>query len=176
MKRLLILSAVAALALPLTACNQAAPAPAASTHDADVKAIQDGEAQWVADWASKDANKLAARYTDDAVLMTPGAEPFSGKDAIAKILATWVTDPAVSLKFQPTKVDAASSGDVAWSEGTYTLTMTDPASKKVVNDHGTYVTVYKKQADGSWKAVSDIASSSVPMTPPAPPKPMKKSM
>lgn len=172
MNRLLTLCAATALALPLTACNQAA-APAANTHDADVKAIQDGETQWAADWASKDAAKIASRYTDDAVLMTPGSDPLNGKDAITKMLTTMVADPALSLKFQATKVDAASAGDAAWSEGTYTLTMTDSQSKKIVNDKGSYVTVYKKQADGSWKAVSDIASSSMPMTPPPPAKGMK---
>jgi uncharacterized protein (TIGR02246 family) len=178
MNRLLTLCAAAALALPLTACNQAA-APAANTHDADVKAVQDYETQWVADWASKDAARIAAHYSDDAVLMTPGSDAVSGKDAISKMLTQMVADPALSLKFQSSKVDAASSGDVAWSEGTYTIAMTDAQSKKIVNDHGTYVTVYKKQADGSWKAVSDIASSSMPMMPPASAKamkPMKKAM
>jgi len=53
------------------------------------------------------------------------------------------------------------------------MTVTDPVSRQVVHDHGTYVTVFRKQADGSWKAFSDIVSSEVP--PPAPaPAPEKK--
>ncbi|HTT65113.1 MAG TPA: hypothetical protein VMG35_24850 [Bryobacteraceae bacterium] len=55
-----------------------------------------------------------------------------------------------------------TEGDMAYTQGAYTMTMTDPASKKTVNDKGGYVTIYKKQADGSWKAVADIASSSNP--------------
>ena len=42
------------------------------------------------------------------------------------------------------------------------MTMTDPISKKPVIDKGVLVEVYKKQADGSWRTVSDIASSEVP--------------
>ena len=38
------------------------------------------------------------------------------------------------------------------------MTYTDSKTKKVVNGQGTYVTVFKKQADGSWKAVADIAT------------------
>jgi ketosteroid isomerase-like protein len=78
-----------------------------------------------------------------------------------------VADPTVSLKFQPTKVEVAKSGDVAYTQGTYTLTLTDPQTKQLINDHGSYVTTYRKQPDGTWKAVVDIATSEVP--PPTPP-------
>jgi ketosteroid isomerase-like protein len=74
----------------------------------------------------------------------------------------------LALSFKASKVDVAKSGDLGYTQGTYKMTMTDPTTHKPVEDHGTYVTTYRKQADGSWKAVTDIASSSVP--PPAPPK------
>lgn len=34
-------------------------------------------------------------------------------------------------------------------------------TKKPVDDKGRYVTVYKKQADGSGKAVEDLAGSEI---------------
>jgi len=172
MNRLLIVCAATALVLPLTACNQVA-APASGAHDADVKVIQDGETQWVADWNSKDAGKIAAHYTDDAVLMIPGMDAASGKDAINKSLGGMVADPTMSLKFHADHVDVASAGDMAYTQGAYTVTYTDTQSKQVINDHGSYVTVYKKAADGAWKVVSDIASSAIPISPPAPAKAMK---
>ena len=132
------------------------------------KAVRDNEAQWNKDWASKDADKILAHYSDDAMLMSPGSPPASGKEAIRGALKQMLDDPALSLKFEATRVHVAKSGDVAWTEGTYNLTMTDPGTKKPFTDKGTYVTVYKKQADGSWKAVSDIASSgTMPGAPPA---------
>ena len=36
------------------------------------------------------------------------------------------------------------------------------ANKQLIADHGSYVTVYRKQADGTWKATANIASSAVP--------------
>ena len=147
------------LALGMTGCKQA-PAPQTSdTHDADVQAIKDNEAQWNKDWQAKDVDKLVAHYTDDAVLMAPGMSPLTGKDAIRTGLQGMVNDNALSLTFSADRVDVAKSGDMAYTQGAYTMTMTDPATKKPVNDKGSYVTVYKKQADGSWKAASDIASS-----------------
>jgi hypothetical protein len=42
------------------------------------------------------------------------------------------------------------------------MTVTDPQTKQIINDHGSYVTTYRKQPDGTWKAVADIATSAVP--------------
>jgi ketosteroid isomerase-like protein len=97
--------------------------------------------------------------------MVPGGPPTTGKDAIQKSLTTTVS--SMDLKFQASKVDVASSGDLGYTQGSYTLALTNPKTKKVANDHGSYVTTYRKQADGSWKAVADIATSEVP--PAAPP-------
>lgn len=165
MKAFAALCSTAVIVFSIAGCNQP-PAPAPDTHDADVKAISDLETQWNKDWAAKDADKIAANYADDAVIMTPGGDPMRGKDAIHNGLKQMVADPALSLTFQATKVDVAKSGDLGYTQGSYKMSMTNPVTKKVMDDHGSYVTTYHKQADGSWKAVADIATSEVPPMPP----------
>jgi len=167
MKSLALFCGAAAMALAMTACNQAPPAATAppDTHDADVKAITDNETQWNSDWAAKDAGKIASHYADDAVLMAPGMEAMKGKDAIKGGLNGMLADKALSLTFKASRVDVAKSGDLGYTQGDYQMTMTDPKTHKVVKDHGTYVTTYRKQTDGSWKAVADIATSAVPPGP-----------
>src|ERR1700740_1598187 len=66
MKSFATLRGAAAIALLLLACNQA-PTPAPDTHDADVKAISDLEAQWNKDYAAKDGDKVAGYYATDAI-------------------------------------------------------------------------------------------------------------
>jgi uncharacterized protein (TIGR02246 family) len=166
MKRLALLCVVAVIALGVTACNQMS-----DTHDADVAALKANEAQWVQDYASKDIDKLMAHYADDAVLMVPGEPAASGKDAIRTSLKLMLTDPTLALKFDPSKVEVAKSGDIAYTQGSYSLSMTDPQTKQLVNDHGSYVTTYRRQPDGTWKAVADIVASEVP-PPAAPPSHM----
>ena len=160
----------AALALAITACNQAPPAApaAADTHDADVKAITDNETQWNSDYAARDTDKIVAHYADDGILMPPGADPAKGKDAIRAMITSMLADKALTLSFKASRVDVSKSGELGYTQGDYQLTATDPTTHKVINDHGTYVTTYRKQADGAWKAVVDIATSSAP--PAAPPK------
>jgi ketosteroid isomerase-like protein len=84
-----------------------------------------------------------------------------GKDAIGVALKQMVSDPGLSLKFQARRVEVSKSGDLAFTEGSYEMTFTGPGPKPM-HDKGSYVTTYRKQADGSWKAVSDIASSELP--------------
>lgn len=165
MRNATILCATGMLALLLTNCNR----NAADTREADAQALRDTEARWNQDFLSKDPEKLAAHYADDAVLIAPGMPATSGKDAVRKVLQGMVADPALSLKFQSARVEVAKAGDIAYTQGSYTMTMTDPNSKKIVTDRGSYVTTYRKQPDGSWMAVADIASSEVP---PAGPPPM----
>ena len=163
MKHLFALCASAAMALSLNACQQRPP----NTHDADVKAISDSEAQWNADYLAKDLDKIASHYADAAILMVPGTPASKGKDAIRNDLKQMISDPAMALSFHASTIDVAKSGDLGYTQGSYTLTVTDPATHKVIKDHGSYVTTYRKQPDGSWKAVADIATSDVPPAPPA---------
>lgn len=154
MRTLSALCATALIALSLSGCSE--------NRDAAIQALKDNEVQWNQDFAAKNAAKLAAHYADNAVLMSPGMPASTGKDAISKTLTAMLADPALSLQFRPTMVEVSKSGDMAFTQGSYTMTMTDPATKKIINDHGSYVTTYAKQSDGSWKAVADIATSEAP--------------
>ena len=157
----------AALALPLAACNApatpAAPAVDKAAIGAAVKAV---DAAGVADWKAKDPAKIAAHYTADAVLIEPFGEPKVGTAAIQAGGVQSFTDPGFSLTYAPDRVDVSDAGDMAVTSGKFEISMTDPASKAVVKSGGNYVTVWKKQADGGWKASMDIATPGAP----APPK------
>ncbi len=155
---------IAILCLIAVACSTAptpaaAPAAPPDTRAADVQAIKDLEVAWVKDAASKDAAKWASYFTDDGAGLYPGAPTVTGKDALKTAMAPMLADPNFALTFTSTKMMASKGGDMVYSQGTYTMTMTNPKTKKPVTDHGKYLTVYTKQADGSWKAVADTFNS-----------------
>ena len=131
-------------------------AAAADTRATDEKAIREGEVAWNGDFKAKDADKIVARYADDATIMAPGEAAAKGKDAIRATLNGLLADKNMSLGFASNTVEVAKGGDIAYAQGTYTLTATNPKTKKPSTEKGTYVTVYKKQAGGDWKAIEDI--------------------
>jgi len=148
-------------ALALTGCGTS------DRQQAEAHALKENEARWNREFAAKDVDKVVDHYVENAVLMSPGMPSSSGKSAIRKVLGEMVADPALSLQFQAARVEVSKGGDMAYTQGAYQMTMTDPVSKQVIHDHGSYVTTYAKQADGSWKAVADIATSEAAPSGPA---------
>jgi ketosteroid isomerase-like protein len=83
------------------------------------------------------------------------------KAAIGKLWRDTVATPGFAISWQATQVGAASSGDMGYSAGTYQSSMKD-AKGKPTSDHGKYATVWRKEADGSWKVVVDIFNTDMP--------------
>ena len=149
-------SLVSFAVLMLAGCSQAPPPAPAIDLAAEETKIRDLETAWNKDWAAKDVDKIAAHYADDAMLMTPGGPAMKGIAVIHEGLKPFMADPNMALSFAAQHVEVAKSGDVAFTQGTYTMTMSAPKTKKPSTEKGTYVTVYKKMANGTWMAMEDI--------------------
>jgi uncharacterized protein (TIGR02246 family) len=130
----------------------------ADTREADVKAVKNVEAAWAKDCASKDPAKFASYYAEETSLLMPGAPAINGREAVKNAIAPLMSDPNFALQFSSNKAEASKGGDLVYTVGSYTLTLTGP-DKKPLTDKGKYATVFKKQADASWKAVVDILNS-----------------
>jgi uncharacterized protein (TIGR02246 family) len=144
--------------------------PPPDTRAADEQVIREIETEWAKVVAAKDVERFMSFYADDASVFEPGTPIVTGKDAIRKTADALFAIPGLSVSFQTVKVEVSRSGDLAYSYGTNAMTMNDPKGKPLT-DKGKYVTVYRKQPDGAWKAVADIRNSDLPA--PAPP-PKKK--
>lgn len=149
-------AAFAALLLCLTgACRQG---PSAADLASAERAIRETEVEWSKVAGAKDVEKFISFYASDAAVLAPGAPTAVGTEAIRKGINQLFSAPGLSLSFQTSNVGVASGGDIAYTYGTYTMAMNDPSGKPMT-DRGKYVTVYKKQADGTWKAVVDTFNS-----------------
>jgi ketosteroid isomerase-like protein len=164
-----IAAGILALTLFAAGCGKEEPK---DTRAADEAAIKNADTQWAKAAASKDVDATVAFYSDDATLLPPNAPMASDK---ASIRAAWagLLGPGTSLSWQATKVEAARSGDLGYVIGTYQLEGKD-ASGKEESDRGKFVEVWKKQADGNWKAAVDIFNSDLPVAKPEPVAAKKK--
>jgi ketosteroid isomerase-like protein len=136
---------------------------------ADTKAIEqalrDLDAQWSAAAGAKNLDKTISFYSQDAIVLPTNAPAATTKDAIRNTWKDLLASPGLAISWKTTKVEVARSGDIAYTTGTYELTMND-ASVKPINDRGKYVEVWKKQTDGKWKVVADIWNSDLPLSSP----------
>jgi len=129
------------------------------TREADIRAVKEVEVAWVKDAASKDVDRFASYYADDASVLLPGAPVITGKPAILGALKPMLADRNFALTFQANRAEASRGGDFVYTQGSYQMTASDPKSKLPVTDNGKYLTIFKKQPDGSWKAVADMLNS-----------------
>jgi uncharacterized protein (TIGR02246 family) len=144
-------------------CSNPPPAPPPDTRPADLQAVKDVETAWIKDMNAKDADKFASYFAEDGCALYPGAGILCGKAAIKAAFVPYFADPNFSLTLESTRAMASKGGDMVYSQGTYTMTTTNPKTKKPITDKGKYLTIYTKQADGSWKAVADTYNSDSPM-------------
>src|SRR5690242_15731924 len=146
-------TAVAFLAITLLA----ACTPPTSVDPNIGDTIRGQEANFAAAVAAENLDASAAFYAADAQLLNPGAAPSTTPDAIRAAYGSIFNDPNGALTFAADNVIVPSSGDYAITEGPFNITYSN-AQGQPESASGRYITVWRHEADGSWKIVRDIAT------------------
>ncbi len=94
-------------------------------------------------------------FADDGVELENGGG-ISSREDMRKAPA-W--PEGTSLTWTPVKADMAASGDLGYTYGNYVFKSKDKEGK-IVSSYGKYMSVWKKQSDGSWKVVVDMGNAS----------------
>ena len=95
-------------------------------------------------------------YIDsNGVLLRPNVIPVVGADAIDYLIQ--LNDSNYVLTWHPKNGEVAKSGELGYTYGIYTL---KPSEKDTLL-YGTYVSIWKKQADGRWKYVLDSGNEGI---------------
>ena len=105
--------------------------------------------------ADRDMTRFLSLVADDAKFDSADG---LGKAAIEKAWAP-LFDPngRTRLQWDPTKAEALIAGDVGYTIGSYERHTTDAQGKEIVR-RGQYLTIWRKQKDGVWRATFDTGS------------------
>lgn len=156
---------IPALAL-LSGCSQT-PIPAVAHRESDVNLLRKTQEAAIQAFVSRNADHMVSAYSADASLMFPNSPILQGEDLKTAIRAL-AADPNFSIQFSTDRVEVANSGEIGYTRGTYTMTRSDQDTRKVLREKGKYVTIYSRQADGSWKMMEDISNADAPALPVTP--------
>lgn len=96
---------------------------------------------------------------DDVVLLR--AKPVVGKDAARADLKEQWDDSRMTLTWEPKRAQMFSSGKMGYTSGRWTLHGVNDKNEEITR-HGDYLTVWQKQADGSWKVIYDGGTADPP--------------
>jgi ketosteroid isomerase-like protein len=144
-----------------TTSPAAATLAGAPAGDAAVsKAIQAADSAQGAAILRGDTAGVVAYYTDDAIFMPPNDQLAKGHDAIVKAIGNIFAAGKITA-FSTHREDLVVTGDYAIETLSVEMTI-QPKSGKPMTDKGKGLTVFKKQPDGSYKAIRDIFNSDLP--------------
>lgn len=116
----------------------------------------DLDAKFARDVRERGGAAFADWFAEDGVALNNGQAPLIGLVAIAKS-ANW--DPKVyQLTWTPTDAQMGPSGDMGYTWGHFEGQSKDAAGNPVTTS-GRYITVWRRQANGTWKVALDAGAN-----------------
>ena len=133
----------------------ALPVPLAADDAADEAAIGEIWNGYETARVAGDAEAWLGLWDEGGVQMPPGM-PARGKDVlVVGVPKAFEAMPASAMEITP--AETVIMGDWAFSRGNYTATQTVQGSTVEVD--GKFMTIFRRQDDGSWKIYRDIFNS-----------------
>ena len=106
---------------------------------------------------SGDIDSWLALWTDDGIQMPPNEAPVAGIDRIRERNSA-VLDQ-FSFDMDITNQEVGIGKDFAYSRGAYTANVSPKNGGEPISVDGKFMTILKRQSDGSWKIHRDIFNS-----------------
>lgn len=150
-RRVKLIVAVA-LALSLPACMRAS-SPAEETQAEVEAAIADFNRQYLEAINTGDIVALADLTTEDHMMISSGAAPMTGKQALVDAMAGAFERFDFDESWTP--LETVASGDVAYQRGTFVVNATPKAGGEAVHMEGNFLRIYRRQPDGRWFMTRD---------------------
>jgi ketosteroid isomerase-like protein len=125
----------------------------------DGSAIAQTTADFVTALRGGNAAAASAVYADDAQLLAPSAELFAGREAIAAFWRAGPESGIAEVELEQLTLEGAES--VAWEIGRYSFRL-EPADGQPVAEHGKYLLVHARQADGTWGRAVEMFNPDTP--------------
>jgi len=101
-----------------------------------------------------DANVIAMAFTDDGLLMAPGTESTTGREAV-RVYYQGIFDHYKTF-LESGYEDVKISGDLAYGVGFAKVKLVPHSGGDTLFSTAKYINILKRQPDGSWLTTYDI--------------------
>lgn len=134
-------------------------ARAASSRKAEAakKAVMQADLDFCAATKERRLDGWMSFFAEDATGFPVGQKMIRGKDKLREFYGRMFADPNLVIDWKPVLAEAAASGDLGMTIGEAEFRTKDKEGKPVSRP-GKYLTVWKKQKDGSWKVIADLGN------------------
>ena len=125
--------------------------------EAERAALLHADESWAAAAEAGDLDRLFGYWTEDAVIYPPVGPTLEGIDAIREFVRAARAQPGFSLTWAPTGAEVAGKADVGYTFGSWRRTLDGPDGTPIVSG-GSYVSIWRKQLDGTWRCSVEISN------------------
>jgi ketosteroid isomerase-like protein len=139
-----------AVAMPATAQD--------SRYAAEAAQIVKADADFAKAVAGKNREQFLAFIAENTTFNGGTDAELRGRDAVMKDWGEFFEADGPSLTWTPTRGEVVGAGDLGYTTGR-SVFRTRGRDGAMVERHGEYLTVWRRQRDGSWKVIFDTGST-----------------
>ena len=121
----------------------------------DPSVLMRADEAFAADVQKRGLDAWVSAFAPDGAQLPTGAPLTVGHAAIRELMQSAFADPSFRLRWSPTRADV--SGDLGYTIGTFESTRAGKEGTTIVT-RGKYLTVWKRQPDGTWKVIADCGT------------------
>jgi len=122
------------------------------------QAIMEADREFARATAERGVEGWLAYFETNGSQVNGGGTVTTGLPAIRALMAPTLGDPALRLRWAPTDAVVGPSARLGSTVGRWELIRRDSSGTERVASRGSYLTVWRRQADGRWKIVADVGS------------------
>lgn len=126
----------------------------ASASGADPSALMKADQEFDAATAARGIEGFASFIADDMTTIQPNEPIVRGKEGFVSGWKAILATPGLSLRWKPKLARISDDGTLGFTVGAYTTTKTENGSSRMIGSMK-YVTIWRKQADATWKVTFD---------------------
>ncbi len=148
-----------------TTAPPAAPAPptASVSYETDLAGIAAFNVKYLKAINDGDINALSALTDDDHIALAPGSAPLLGKAANDAVNGRAYQQFRIDEHWTP--LETVIDGNLAYQRGSFTVVATPKAGGTARNVAGSFLRIYRRQPDGSWRMTRDMFNTGPPDSP-----------
>lgn len=143
------------LALVAAACSVHVNRARATPAPADLEAA---DRAFAADVAREGTAAWLRWFDPNGAQLVPGAI-VRGDSARRALMSGLLDDPHLKLVWEPDTAVVAASGDIGYTIGHSQVRQTNADGSVTIRSTGRYLTVWRRQPDGSWKVELDTGNT-----------------
>ena len=135
-------------------CQPSAPPPGPSADPSELMAADRAFAKAT---ATKGVEGWVEAFADNGAMLPAGLPIVRGRKAIRDLMSPAFESEGFEFQWEPEEADIAASGDIGYTIGRYERTVTGPDGTSNTTT-GKYVSIWKRQEDGTWKVAVDLGT------------------